>query len=250
LGRDVSIDLTTLKLLMRLRQRLEGEAPRRLLALGYPDALVAPEAYVRVLGPEAAAKLRWREDSASVLRWHGLHGKLDRIVDSASLFALCGYRLDCIDISAARGDEIIADMNQPLPSELEGQFDVVYDGGTLEHCFNIAQAVKNMALACKRGGFCVNINPLNVYNHGFYNFSPTFYADFYGCNGFQLLDLIGLSGNYGTLDSPNSVRLPPMKRFDQAPERSVIMAVAQKTEDAPIIWPIQAKYRLNPNLRG
>jgi len=44
--------------------------------------------------------------------------------------------------------------------------------------------------------------------------------------------------------------LPPMKRFDQAPERSVIMAIAQKVQEAPIIWPIQAKYRLNPNLRG
>jgi SAM-dependent methyltransferase len=246
----VSIDLTTLKLLIRLRQRFPGDAPRRLLALGYPDALVAPENYERVLGPDKAANLKWREDSESVLRWHGLHGKLNRIVDSHSLFAVCGYDLDCIDISAARGDEIIADMNHALPSELEGQFDVVYDGGTLEHCFNIAQAIKNMALACKVGGFCVNINPLNVYNHGFYNFSPTFYADFYGCNGFQLTDLVALSGNYGTLDSPQSMRLPPLKRFDQAPERAVIMAVAQKVEQAPIAWPIQAKYRLNPNLRG
>ncbi len=246
----MSIDLTTFKLLIRLRQRLPGDAPRRLLALGYPDALVAPESYERVLGPEKFAKLKWREDSDSVLRWHGLQGKLSRLVDSKSLFAVCGYELECIDISAARGDEIIADMNQALPAELEGQFDVVYDGGTLEHCFNIAQAIKNMALACKVGGFCVNINPLNVYNHGFYNFSPTFYADFYGCNGFQLMDLVGLSGNYGTLGSPQSMRLPPMKRFDQAPERSVIMAVAQKVEEAPIIWPIQAKYRLNPNLRG
>lgn len=246
----MSIDLTTLKLLMRLRQRFPGDAPRRLLALGYPDAIVSEESYERVLGAEKFAKLKWREDSASVLRWHGLQGKLSRIVDSDSLFTLCGYKLDCIDISAARGDEIIADMNQPLPSELEGQFDIVYDGGTLEHCFNIAQAVKNMALACKVGGFCVNINPLNVYNHGFYNFSPTFYADFYGCNGFHVTDIVGLSGNYGTLDSPRSEVLPPMKRFDQAPERSVIMAIAQKMQEAPIIWPIQAKYRLNPNLRG
>ena len=246
----MSIDLTTLKVLMRLRQRFPGDEPRRLLALGYPDALVAPENYERVLGADKAANLKWREDSESVLRWHGLHGKLNRIVDSDSLFTLCGYDLDCIDISAARGDEIIADMNQALPSELEGQFDVVYDGGTLEHCFNIAQAVKNMALACKVGGFCVNINPLNVYNHGFYNFSPTFYADFYGCNGFKLLDLVALSGNYGTLGSPQSMPLPPIKRFDQAPERSVIMAIAQKVQPAPIIWPIQAKYRLNPNLRG
>jgi hypothetical protein len=246
----VSIDLTTLKLLIRLRQRLPGDEPKRLLALGYPDALVAPELYERVLGPEKAAQLKWREDSETVLRWHGLHGKMDRIVDAHSLFSLCGYTLDCIDISAARGDEIIADMNQPLPSEFEGQFDVVYDGGTLEHCFNVAQAVKNMALACKLGGFCININPLNVYNHGFYNFSPTFYADFYGCNGFELTDLVSLSGNYGTLDSPQMTRLHPMKRFDQAPERAVIMAVAQKAKQAPIIWPIQAKYRINPNLRG
>jgi len=113
----VSIDLTTLKVLMRLRQRFPGDEPRRLLALGYPDALVAPENYERVLGADKAANLKWREDSESVLRWHGLHGKMDRLVDSDSLFTLCGYDLDCIDISSARGDEIIADMNQALPAE-------------------------------------------------------------------------------------------------------------------------------------
>jgi hypothetical protein len=246
----VSIDLTILKLLIRLRQRLPGDEPRRLLSLGYPDALIEAENYERVLGADKAAKLKWRDDSESVLRWHGLQGRINRIVDSDSLFSLCGYDLDCIDISLARGDEIIVDMNQPLPSELEGQFDVVYDGGTLEHCFNIAQAMKNMALACKVGGFCLNINPLNVYNHGFYNLSPTFYADFYGCNGFKTPDIVMMSGHYGTLQPPQVTPLPPIARFDKAPERATIMALAQKVEDATIAWPIQAKYRKNPHLKA
>jgi hypothetical protein len=246
----LSIDLTLLKLLIRLRQKLPGEEPRRLLSLGYPDALIAAPDYQRVLGPDKAARLEWRDDSESVLRWHGLHGKIDRIVQSHSLFALCGYTLDCMDISAARGDEIIVDMNKPLPPEHEGQFDVVFDGGTLEHCFNVAQGIKNMALACKVGGFCVNINPLNVYNHGFYNMSPTFYADFYGCNGFQVSDIVMLSGHYGTMQPPKVTPLPPIGRFDEAPQRATIMAVAQKTSASEIAWPIQAKYRKNPHLKA
>lgn len=246
----MAIDLSTLKVLIRLRKRFEGDAPRRLLSLGYPDALIAPESYEAVFGPEAAARIRWRDDAGSVLRWHGLHEKMDRIADAASLFALCGYQLDCIDISAARGDEIIADMNQPLPPTLAGQFDVVYDGGTLEHCFNIAQAIKNMAVACRQGGYVVNINPLNVYNHGFYNLSPTFYADFYGCNGFKMLDLVMLSGHYGSLQPPQMTPLPPIARFDNAPARATIMAVAHKVDEAEIGWPIQAKYRKNPHLKA
>jgi hypothetical protein len=246
----VSIDLTTLKLLIRLRQRFPGDEPRRLLSLGYPDALIAAENYERLLGPDKAAQLKRREDSESVLRWHGLQGKMDRIVESDSLFSLCGYDLDCMDISSARGDELIVDMNKPLPAEYAGQFDVVYDGGTLEHCFNIAQAVKNMALACKVGGFCVNINPLNVYNHGFYNISPTFYADFYGCNGFQILDIVMLYGHYGTMQPPQMTPLPPIARFDKAPPRATIMAVVQRVTEAEIAWPIQAKYRKNPHLKA
>ncbi|MBI2383226.1 MAG: hypothetical protein HYV18_04055 [Gammaproteobacteria bacterium] len=246
----MSIDLTVLKLLYRLRARLGGTEPRRLLSFGYPDALIRRQDLEAFIGQEAYAHLRWRNDSESVLRWHGLAGQLDALPDSDSLFRAIGFDLEYSDIAMARGGERILDLNEPLPSSMAGQYDVIYDGGTLEHCCNVAQGFKNAAMACKLGGYVVNVNPMNVYNHGFFNFSPTFYADFYGENGFQILDIVMMHGHYGTLNAPVTVRLDPYRRFAHAPDNATIMAVVQKMQAREIAWPVQRKYRLSPTLRG
>lgn len=246
----MSIDLTVFKLLRRLHATLPGEAPHRLLSFGYPDALIRRQDLEIVLGREALGQIRWRADGENVLRWHGLTGQLDGIPDSDSLFAAIGFELEFSDITEVRGGERIVDLNEPLPAELAERYDVVYDGGTLEHCFNVAQGFKNAAEACKVGGYVLNINPMNVFNHGFFNFSPTFYADFYSDNGFQIQDIVMMHGHYGTLNPPQIVKLDPFKRFHEAPANATIMALVRKVEARPIVWPVQRKYRLSPKLGG
>lgn len=246
----MSIDLTVFKMLRRLRATLPGDELCRLISFGYPDALVRRQDLETVLGAAACQAIGWRADGEGVLRWHGLAGQLDGVPDSASLFRAIGFELEFSDITTVRGGERIVDLNEPLPSELIGRYDVVYDGGTLEHCFNVAQGFKNAALACKVGGYVININPMNVFNHGFFNFSPTFYADFYSDNGFQIQDIVMMHGHYGTLNPPQIVKLDPFKRFHEAPANSTIMALVRKVEDRPIVWPVQRKYRLSPGLKG
>src|SRR5438128_12686818 len=41
-----------------------------------------------------------------------------------------------LDASDFEGANIVHDLNKPLPAELPERFDLVYDGGTLEHVFN------------------------------------------------------------------------------------------------------------------
>lgn len=246
----LSIDLTVFKLLRRIRANLPAESLCQLLSFGYPDVLIRRPDLEAVLGPDLYGSLAWRTDSEGVLRWHGLATQLDGMPDSVSLFRAIGYELEFSDITTVRGGERIVDLNEPLSADLINRYDVIYDGGTLEHCFNVAQGFKNAAMACKVGGYVININPMNVYNHGFFNFSPTFYADFYGDNGFQILDIVMMHGHYGTLNSPQTVKLDAYKRFPHAPDNATIMAVVRKVEDRPIVWPVQQKYRRAPTLRG
>jgi hypothetical protein len=53
---------------------------------------------------------------------------------SEEFFVLLGAKeIFSIDVSDFEGANILHDMNQPLPHSLISSFDVVLDGGTLEH---------------------------------------------------------------------------------------------------------------------
>lgn len=98
--------------------------------------------------------------------------------------------VDSLDVSDFEGANIIHDMNTEIPRALEGKYSLVYDNGTMEHCFDIKQFLFNANAMLKTGGLIFHSNPLNNFiNHGFYTFSPCLYLGFYLKNNFKLLDL-------------------------------------------------------------
>src|SRR5688500_9259085 len=72
------------------------------------------------------------------------------------------------------------DLNHPLPRELEGQYDVVLCRSTLEHIFEVANALRSVTAMVKVGGeiFC-DLPTNNWVDHGFYQLSPTLLFDFF-----------------------------------------------------------------------
>lgn len=218
---------------------------RRILSLGYPDVLASSRQIARIFGESLAANLVYRADSAEILRWHGSANPEDRVPDATSLFALLGYDLETMDIVPARGGEMIHDLNEPVPQHYGERYAAVLDAGTIEHCFNVAQAVKNVAHMVARGGAAMHINPLNMYNHGFYNFSPTWYHDFYETNGFVVGSLRLVAD---TAVAPRVGQIPPYARFKEVPENSMLLVVAWRREICSLRWPIQKKYRDYPLL--
>ena len=91
--------------------------------------------------------------------------------------------VESIDHSEYEGASYSHDMNQPLPSELVGRFDTVFDGGCLEHIFNAPQALKNCSLFCKPGGQILHALPANNFcGHGFWQFSPELFFSLYSKN--------------------------------------------------------------------
>lgn len=204
----------------------------RVVSLGYPD-LVAPMQIIEGLLGEKLSWLEYRADSEAICKRHGL--PLRQIPDAESCFRLLGCKLDVYDIVRERGCEIILDLNEPM--DVAKQYDIVLDVGTAEHCFNIGQALINMAMMVKEGGYIIHENPFNWGNHGFYNLNPTLFHDFYTENGFKVEEL-KLVTRSGLAAEP-----PPTQRFESPPQEVNIFCVAKRMRVTAFSYPVQTKYK-------
>lgn len=91
-----------------------------------------------------------------------------------------------MDMSAYEGAEIVHDLNDPVTDKkLHGAFDLIFDGGTTEHVFDVATCMKNIFQMLATDGIfssCVPAN--NWFAHGFYQFGPELTYGFWkhSCN--------------------------------------------------------------------
>jgi len=217
-----------------LKLILKAGGKGRAAAAGYPDLLINGTQAFDAIG-ELLEDVPQRDDSQKIMAWHGV--QLPGIFESVAFFKALGYTLDVFDIAKIRGSEIILDLNYPS-NEHEGQYDLVIDSGTCEHCFMIGQAIINLAQMVKEGGHIVQVFPLNAYNHGFYSVSPTLVKDFYEDNGFEVIDCFGLvGGSYFTF--PVDFK----RRFRGIPENSYMQLLVKRTKAQNIKLPVQFKYR-------
>lgn len=95
--------------------------------------------------------------------------------------------VDSLDNSTYEGASHIADMNRDLPLELKGKYDTVFDGGVIEHVFNVSQALYNVSALCKIGAQIIHVLPANNFcGHGFWQFSPELFFSLYSeANGYE-----------------------------------------------------------------
>lgn len=101
--------------------------------------------------------------------------------------------VESIDASAYQGARILQDMNLPLSDENQqyrDRYDLIIDGGSLEHFFNVPQALTNYhELLATDGIVYVMTNANNHFGHGFYQFSSElFYRVFSEENGYEIMD--------------------------------------------------------------
>jgi SAM-dependent methyltransferase len=108
--------------------------------------------------------------------------------DKAFWTALSDMEVVALDVSDYENPDIIWDMNSPIPEDLAGRFGLIIDGGTIEHVFDVRLALHNICRMLKPGGRIIHMSPASNYvDHGFYQFSPSFFFDYYGVNDFSNL---------------------------------------------------------------
>lgn len=191
----------------------------RVLCLGYPDIL-APAEFIR---KTFSVEVEHFTDRGSR---HNVDFKLP---ESYHFFKLLNSELTCVDFVRENGKERIANLNYPHDF---GRFDLVIDPGTLEHCFNIGTAWENAFDSVKVGGRILHLSPMTMLNHGFFNFNPTLFNDFYKQNGWEV---------EMTVVPNNQIYCDPVKRFTANIE-FLIRALAKRVKDGKMIYPLQTKY--------
>lgn len=97
--------------------------------------------------------------------------------------------VEALDASDFEGATHLQDLNSPWVEGFPGPvFDVVLDAGTLEHVFNVPQALSTAMRLVAPGGYYLGYSPMNNFaGHGFYQFSPEFwFAAFSREQGFEM----------------------------------------------------------------
>lgn len=118
------------------------------------------------------------------------------------LIALLGAEeIISIDASGYENATIIHDMNEPA-EDLAEQFDLVIDGGSLEHIFNFPVAILNIMRMVRVGGQALICSPVNnLCGHGFYQFSPELmYRVFSNENGFAVSEMLLTEHSFGAVE--------------------------------------------------
>jgi hypothetical protein len=95
-----------------------------------------------------------------------------------------------MDVSSYEGASYIHDMNRPIYEHYD-EFDTVFDMGTLEHVYNVPEALKNVSKMCKVGGQILHMLPANNWcGHGFWQMSPELFFTLYSNkNGYAETEL-------------------------------------------------------------
>lgn len=221
----------TIETIKKFKEENPASVPR-VLSMGYPDIL----ADIKTIPLEG---LEAHPNSKSIA---GYHGRTVTVPTAESFFKALGAEFTCVDIKKWRGNELVLDLNFDIPQELAGKYDIILDMGTSEHCFNIGTVMKNYLTFLTEGGYVVHWNPMYMPNHSFYQFSPTFYFDWYITNGASVEHQ-----SCWELEHPMKpekvLSVPKTERFNYRAENLSLLTVVKKIENVDTYtWPMQSKY--------
>lgn len=154
------------------------------------------------------------------------------------------YDVDKFDFDKPK---ILHDLEKPLDTRFYNFFNFVLDGATLEHIFDVKAVLSNIVNAVKVGGYVLHFVPAaNFLNHGFYQFSPTFFYDFYTDNKFDIVEsyIVEIRGNsyrfyyYDQERDYTGMFLNPRSRLVNS------FLVRKKTEQGEIVTPVQYYFKI------
>lgn len=210
--------------------------------------------------PERACRLLQEE---GVMAIPGPAPKLDDLTQGArgrgyildrSFFELFSpARVSVLDVSAYEGADILWDLNVPIPADLAGQFDFIYDGSCLDNIFDPAASMRNLSRLLKPGGRILHIEHGTMVHGEYLMFPPDWFYDYYVANRFA--DCKVYAAEFTSVYGPFRVRSwnpvivtenqnPAHWRFKRPRRNYFVVTIAEKGEDST--WdksPVQAQYR-------
>jgi SAM-dependent methyltransferase len=186
------------------------------------------------------------------------------VISDTYFFKRMGFNeVDSLDVSNFENPSIIFDLNlSRIPDKYNNAFDVVIDGGTIEHVFHLPNVLKNISDFLRPGGIAVHTSPVhNFYEHGFYMFNPTFFHDFYAVNNFEIVtsQLIRFDPNRNRSQFQRIFLLPRQRALQDLARvgsldgrcYAIFFAARKTSESQGTIIPQQSAYLEKwPDVRG
>jgi SAM-dependent methyltransferase len=90
----------------------------------------------------------------------------------------------CLDRSPYEGADIIHDMNSPLPVELVGKYDFIYNGSCMGNIFDPVSFIRNTSKMLKVGGRLLMTEASGPNPGAYLTFSPQWFFSFFAVNNF------------------------------------------------------------------
>lgn len=122
----------------------------------------------------------------------------DHYIDNV-LKCISDNTITSVDFSDDRGKTNIKfNLNNLLPKKYHNKFDVLIDGGSLEHILDLKNCIQNYKnLVKKNGHLFIFTTANNYFGHGFYQFSLEFFNNIFSKkNGFKILDILLCEHNF------------------------------------------------------
>ena len=194
-GFAMGIDRQTIKLLMRegKRERYSGH----ILTIGRQDICPVTTQDFQKWAKEMDFQLKPVPKASSSDKKPIKSG----YITDLALFLSIGFNnIDSIDYSDFEQCTITHDLNKDVPVRLYNKYDLIFDGGTSEHIFNLPKVLENYNKMLKVGGRIIHFLPsTNCVEHGLYMFSPTLFWSYYSVNNWEIKD--SLFTKYSQYDS-------------------------------------------------
>jgi SAM-dependent methyltransferase len=179
----------------------------------------------------------------------------ESLISEGSYFKNFGFdEVHHADIEAGEGAEVQFDLAESHNEHaLYGQYDAVFDFGTIEHVFDLRAFFENTVRFLKVGGRAYHSTPGNgSLDHGFFQPCPTLFYDFYEANELALHYVLTLHReNQGTMEGKLQAYDPSvfrnLRRIEQEFGNSVITVFACAERQADSTWnrkPIQHNIRM------
>lgn len=108
------------------------------------------------------------------------------LIANSEIFRLFGARsIRALDQSPYEGAELIHDLNEPVPAQLEGCADFIVDGGVTDNVWDPALTLLNYARMLRPGGRLYTANMLSNHHEPYCMLPPLWYMDYFCINGFS-----------------------------------------------------------------
>lgn len=189
---------------------------------------------------------RFAKRYEAALKRGGLEGRrFDYLQDdgySENMFEKFGFgQIETMDYASYEGPSIEQDLNKPVPTKLHKKFGFIFDGGTIEHVFNVPQALENVFNMLKPGGRFVSANGMNGWvGHGMYQFNPelvwTFWKRKCQCIVHRCLGIHKIPGHAKILSFPDAAKTGQRLRLKgKIPEGRVYLYYEVERTAAPML---------------